>query len=117
MQVHIVHASENKKYFVEAKDSSEAIRILIGAGIDTRGAIADPYQHEVQRGTKVYRFEDATAPLLGGTYTLKLKDITGRVEVATCKLGPLWSVMFEEAKKMYGAENVTYSFSLDPSVD
>jgi len=111
--LYIVNAFDGQKYFVEAKDAVESISILYAVDIDADGATAEPYEQEVRRGVKVYTVEDAMVPILGGTYILKLKDISGWVEVATCRFGPLWTDIYENAAKTYGADNVDYSFKLD----
>lgn len=111
--IHIVHASFNKKYFVEAKDGPQAIRILNALDIDTVGAIADPYSHEVRRSARIYTVEDARIPLLGGKYILKFRDETGWTPVAEVSFGPLWSDIYENARKTYGADNVSYDFVLN----
>jgi hypothetical protein len=104
MMIHIVHAAQDKKYFVDAEDSGQAVRILNFVGIDTRGAIADPFQHEVRRGVRIYTIEDARIPLLGGKYILKLRDETGWVPVAEAYFGPLWTEIYQNAVKQYGED-------------
>ena len=113
--IHVVRFPDASasQYFVDAEDATQSLRILEVIGVPLTDAIVEPYIHPVHRRTKIYTLEDARVPLLGGSYVLKLKDVSGWVEVASVKLGPLWTDIYTAAQETYGAENVDYDFVLD----
>lgn len=108
--IHIVHAAYSLTYYVDAEDGAQAIRILDFVGMETRNAVAEPYENEVPAGTRIYTTEDAQYPLLNGKYILKLRQEDGLVNVAEVTLGPFWTEVCRLAEKMYGEENVAYEW-------
>jgi hypothetical protein len=97
--------------FVEAEDQARADAIFEYSTDAGAKSVPVTVVAEVPVRFKAICAEDCTIPILGGYYSLELRELDGWAEVARVKFGPLWSTLYKQAVDTYGEKNVRYNFT------